>query len=310
MSSTIKQVHDRFFKEAFSRPEVVNDFVRAFLPDEFTRSLRLETLSRKQDSHIDEEMSQHYVDLLYSVEFGTKPIVIALLLEHKSYPEVYPHFQLNRYLLNFWADQIKEKKPLQHIVPIVIYHGSRPWKQRSMKAYFTQTDLSLAQFVPDFQYYLINLSKTQDAKFSLLQSSYAKLTAGLLRTIRHKEQLKRMIESLAQSVAQLAEEPLGAGFLRTVFVYVSASSGLTRFEVLAIFRNISSQTDQIAMSAYEEWIQEGVQQGMQQGMHETTMRHIKGMMRVGMDAKTIAPIIDLPLATVKQYIKLIEHQSK
>lgn len=303
MSRTLTQVHDKFFKEAFSRLEVVTDFIRAFLPNEFTSNLRLETLARKQDSHIDEEMSQHYVDLLFSVEFGGKPIAIALLLEHKSYPEEYPHFQLNRYQLNFWSDQLKEKQPLQYIVPIVIYHGNRKWKQRPIDAYFEPSDPSLRKFVPDFQYYLINLSEKSQSS-EKLQSAYAKLTAGLLRTIRQKEQLKQVIIELSQQIAQLAEDSLGAGFLRTVLLYVSVGSGLPRLEVLAIFRNISSQTDQIAMSAYEEWIQEGVEKGMQQ----TTLQHIRGMLRVGMDADTIAAITELPLETVKQYINLIRQK--
>lgn len=72
------------------------------------------------------------------------------------------------------------------------------------------------------------------------------------------------------------------------------------------------------MSAAETWIQEGVergikqgvQQGMQQGEHQATLRHIKGMLGLGLDAKTIAAAFDLPLKTVNVYIATISREQK
>lgn len=65
MTVILKQIHDRFFKEAFSRTDVVADFIQAYLPEEFSSQLNPETLVREQDSHIDDELSRHYVDLLF-----------------------------------------------------------------------------------------------------------------------------------------------------------------------------------------------------------------------------------------------------
>ena len=158
MNPNAKQIHDRFFKEAFSRPDVVADFIQAYLPEAFSSQLNAETLVREQDSYIDDELSRHYVDLLFSAQLGSQPIVIALLLEHKIYPEEYPHFQLNQYLLNYWRDQLKAKKPLRPVVPIVIYHGRSKWKQRPMRNYFANITTLLSRFVPDFDYYLISLT--------------------------------------------------------------------------------------------------------------------------------------------------------
>lgn len=322
MNPNAKQIHDRFFKEAFSRTDVVADFIQAYLPEEFSSQLDPETLIREQDSHIDDELSRHYVDLLFSVELGSQPITIALLLEHKSYPEEYPHFQLNQYLLNYWRDQLKAKKQLRPIVPIVIYHGRSKWKQRPVRTYFAGITDLLSRFVPDFDYYLINLTSDPQNRFGLLKSSYAKLTAGLLKDIRQKQQLIQTIESLKQTIAQLVEDSLGEQFLRTALLYVSIGSGLTNIEVVAIFRNISTKTDNVIMSAYETWVQEGiekgiqkgmqqgVQQGVQQGTEQTSLQFIKGLLSLGMDAKAISDAFTMPLATVEHYIKLIQQKKK
>lgn len=239
-----------------------------------------------------------------------------MLFEHKSYPEEYPHFQLVQYLLNYWRDQLKDKQELRPIVPVVIYHGKPKWNKRPMRQYFEQMTDLLANFLPDCDYYLINLTDDPHNRFALLQSSYAKLTAGLLKTIRQKQQLKQMLEQLKQVIDALASEQLGEQFVRTAFLYVSWASPLTTLEVVTIFRSISPKTDQLIMSAAETWIQEGVekglkqgmQQGMQQGEYQATLRYIEGMLRLGMDAQTISAAFDLPLKTVEIYIATIQKQ--
>lgn len=258
-----QHIHDRFFREAFSRPDVVADFIQAYLPTDFSSQFSMETLVRLQDSHVDESLGQYYVDLLYSVTFGSQAITIALLLEHKSYPEEYPHFQLNQYLLNYWRDQLKEKQALRPVVPIVIYHGSSVWKQRPMTAYFTTFDAQLTRFLPDFEYYLINLTGDPDNKFGLLTSAYARLTAGLLKTIRQKQQLKKMLADLSSVIDKLTGDASGEQFVKTALLYVGYGSGLTNVEVFVVFKNISSKTERIAMSAFEQLEAEYIEKGAQ-----------------------------------------------
>jgi predicted transposase/invertase (TIGR01784 family) len=326
MTPTLRQVHDRFFKEAFSRTEVVVDFIQAYLPPDFTNQLDLTSLARLSDSHVDQKLAQHYVDMLFSVKYGEHPITIALLLEHKSYPEKHPHFQLNRYLLNNWEDQVKAKKSLQPVVPVLIYHGETRWQQQPMRSYFpTMTD-ELSQFLPSFNYLFIDL--TQQGNDAALASNYAKLTAGLLRTIRHKERLAAMLEELSAVVAQLAEDAPGQRFIQTVLLYIGQGSKLKPVEIIAIFRSISRKTEQLVMSAFETLIEQGVQQGVQQGiregmqqgiregmqqgiregMQQATLQHIKGLLRLNLDATAIAAAFDMPLETVKAYIKQIQSE--
>jgi len=303
-----KHIHDRFFKEAFSRPDVVADFIQAYLPAEFSEQLDFETLTRLQDSHVDEDLSQYYVDLLFSVVYGAREIRLALLFEHKSYPEEYPHFQLNQYLLNYWRDQLKENQSLQPVVPIVIYHGKSRWKKRPVKAYFEPIDGLLTSFIPHFDYYLINLTEDTGEHFGLLRSSYAKLTAGLLKTIRQKQQLMKMLNQLRQVINDLVEEQAGEQFVKTAFIYIHWASKLSSTEIIGIFRSISQKIETTAMSAAETLIKQGMQQGMQQGEYRVTLRHIKGMLNLGMDARTIATAFDLPLKTVELYIATIRQE--
>ena len=321
--------HDHFFKIAFSRANVVADFIQAFLPGEFSKQIDASTLTRLGDSFVDEQLAQHYADLLYSVKFGETPIIVALLFEYKSYTEEYPHVQLARYMLNCWQSQLANKEALVRVVPILIYHGQGRWRQRSMTDYFSPANPFLDSFVPDFQYLLINLKRASDSQFSLLKDDYAKVTAGLLRTIRERRQLTRMFEEMAATFDTLVDSADGEQFVKTAFLYVHWSSKLTSAEMVAIFNRISPKSAQVVMSAAEILLQEGLEKGLEkgfqigveqgieqgikkgveqgikkgveqgikkgveQGDHLATVKHVKALLEAGMNTEFIASAFDL-----------------
>ena len=89
--------HDRFFKETFSQPEVLIDFLNTFAPENVCQRINYDTLTREVDTFTDEQLAEHFADLVFSVEYAGQSIRLVLLLEHKSYTEEHPHFQINRW---------------------------------------------------------------------------------------------------------------------------------------------------------------------------------------------------------------------
>ena len=254
--------HDRFFKETFSQPEVLIDFLTVFAPEAVRERIDYATLTREVDTFTDEQLAEHFADLVFSVQYGSQSIRLVLLLEHKSYTEAYPHFQINRYLLNLWESQIRQKQPLTPVLPVIVYHGNRRWKQRSVPDYFALLDETLRPYLPTFDYVLVDLSTLSDERLPTLQSDYARLTAILLQNSRRKRDLVRALDTFADVVRRLVETPGGQRFVGTGFLYLSYMSDLTKVELFAIFSRISSQTDTTTMSVAEELIQEGRQQAM------------------------------------------------
>ena len=90
--------HDKFFKETFSIKENVVDFLSGTFPREILKKLDLSTLAQDNNSYIDEELKEHFSDIVYTCFCKGKELRIALLFEHKSYVAPYPHIQLLRYL--------------------------------------------------------------------------------------------------------------------------------------------------------------------------------------------------------------------
>lgn len=296
--------HDKFFKEAFSRIDITSDFLQAYLPESIRGKLDLTSLRRETDSYTDEQLTEHFADLVFSGLFGDQPVKITLLLEHKSYTENHPHFQLNRYMLNVWEQQLKQKTALTPILPIILYHGKSRWQKRPLTAYFPKLAPELNPFLPNFDYVLIDLT-TIEMTLPQLHSDFARLTGLLLQYSRRKRELIRVLESHAQIIQNVVAFPTGQSFIETTFIYLNWSSSLTTSEVIAIFSRISTQAGTIAMSAAQKLINEGIEKGIEQGIEQGIEKGIRGMLKLGMDAITIAAAFELPPKEVNQLIERI-----
>ena len=60
----LENPHDRFFKDVFSKREAARDFLINYLPREVTALIDLEFLEISKDSFVDEELQEHFCDIL------------------------------------------------------------------------------------------------------------------------------------------------------------------------------------------------------------------------------------------------------
>ena len=59
-------LHPPFFKQIFSRPEIVRDFIQSDLPPEIVSHLALETLEVVNASYVHADMSEYFSDVCVS----------------------------------------------------------------------------------------------------------------------------------------------------------------------------------------------------------------------------------------------------
>lgn len=299
----IDNIHDKFFKESFSRKETVKGLIQELFPTDLRNSINTESLELTNNSFIDETLNEHFADLVYLCKYQAKQTIrISFLFEHKSYKEPHPHLQLLRYLLNAWEQDKKEKKSLTLTIPIIIYHGKKSWKYESLTNYFMGIDATLKQFVPDFEYLLFDISRFSDTEIFNFHNRFLALSLILLKNSRLKTYLSTIAESFIE-LMQAIESQGDMNYIKSVFIYtLFTDEGLTKQEIMTIFRRVSSKTEQITMSI-ADLIKE---EGKIEGKIETTVHFVKGMLKVGMDATTIATTFDLSKAEVEDIIAKIE----
>ena len=229
-----KQPHDRFFKMLFSKRSVAQHYINQFMPKSITEKLDLRTLKIAKDTFIDENLKDHFSDIVYTCNWqkeGNKKkqqVKVCLLLEHKSNPSKYPHFQLLRYIVNSWDNDLAQNRKPRIVVPIILYHGKQKWKVKNINNYFDVTpDSPFFQYLPKFDYHLTDLSHYSDKEILNLSGNFLINGLILLKHKRDREYLLKNIEIVFIHI-ELYQDEEGKSFVKSMFIYIFDAFGLTQ----------------------------------------------------------------------------------
>jgi predicted transposase/invertase (TIGR01784 family) len=289
--------HDTFFKETFSRVEVVQSFIEEFLPQEIKERLNIQNIKRVTDSFTTEELDEYLADMVYRTEYDGQQTLVTLLFEHKSYPQKYPHLQLIQYILNIWKEEQKQNRKLSIVIPIIIHHGNKKWRYRSLRSYFKGIHPSLLKFVPEFEYLLFSLNDSPDEKLINLQNIVLGMTTMLMKHSHDSEEDFLKLASFWADRLNKLDAQDQMDFIKSVFVYMENVMNLTQNKLNPIFTEVTENVNIIAMTIAE------------QRTEELTLKYIKGLWEKGLDADFIADAFKLPVKKVKDIIKKIKELS-
>ena len=269
----INNPHDKFFKEVFSRREVAVDFLRNYLPEEVFSCLDEESIHLRKDSFVDKELRAYFSDLLYraSLKDGSESYVY-LLFEHKSYPEPLIAFQLLRYMVKIWEQDLRQgsSAKLSSIIPIVIYHGTARWNIDERFISLFKCPKEIECFVPDFSYALCDISRFSDEEIRGIV--VLKSTLLLLKYIL-RDELREHLPKILGLLRELTGKKTGMEYLETVLTYVSRGTDKVdeedvRCAVEEAFPQIGGD---IMPTLAEKWIKQGLQQGILQKSREAVI---------------------------------------
>lgn len=300
----IQNVHDKFFKEAFSRIDVATNFLEEMVNNEFVQKLHLNTLRLENGSFIDEQLEESFADILYTCQYGkeAKTVKIALLYEHKSYKEEYPHWQLVKYMVNVWQSGLKQKKvkPIP-IIPIVIYHGKVAWKYQSMREYFEDLEEDFFKYIPDFEYHLVDLSTFSNQKITNFRNKFLAISALLFKHSRFKKYIQK-IENEFIELMKLIDNQEGNVFTKAIVLYIQNTEQLTITKLFTIFSKVSINIKNTVMTTAEQLINQGINQGVQINKVNTVK---KGYLN-GISSTMLANISDLSIEQVEEIIAKVK----
>ena len=127
---------DKLFREVLSVRENALDLIQGAFPPVLTQLLDFSTFALENATYINNALKEHFSDVVYQCKLKNHRVKVCLLFEHKSYVVKYPHLQLLRYMLSAWEQQLKQKQPLQVVIPVIFYHHTAKWKVRPLHEYF------------------------------------------------------------------------------------------------------------------------------------------------------------------------------
>jgi predicted transposase/invertase (TIGR01784 family) len=171
MPNQIPNIHDVFFKQVLSDPELAGTFLREHLPPEVTSLLGPETPQPIPGSFVDEELQEHHSDLIFRVHLNAGGAAFAyVLMEHKSAPDQAARLQLLRYvvrLLSRWYDQNEKQLPLPPVLPLLVHQGPKGWELSCEFAdLFGAVPEALRPYLPSFRHVLADLAPMEDHALS------------------------------------------------------------------------------------------------------------------------------------------------
>lgn len=154
---------------------IATDYFQNYLPKQIRDQLDFSTLTQLPDSYISSNLQQTLSDIVYSCQKkGTEgSIKVALLIEHKSYPDRYTPVQIGSYIFSGFLKQISNKEQLSLIIPLLLYHGKDVWRYQTLNGLFNKLEPEWKQFIPDFEYIYNNFGEITDQEIEKTQQSFS-----------------------------------------------------------------------------------------------------------------------------------------
>lgn len=264
MDKKIIQSHDKFFKTLFSGKDEIKEFVTKTLPTEITENLQLETLELDQTEYVESNLRTTYSDLVYNCKYRNNTVIkISLLFEHKSSPEKFPHLQLLGYMLKIWEVQIKQNQKLTPIIPIIFYHGKSKWTNKPFAKYFKDLDDTLQNFIPKFDYQLIDTSDfTDDEIIKLFESLQLQIGILVMKNIFNEQKILQETNKIFANLNQLLQTEQGEQFFETIVAYLLYATGIDTKKYAENMKTISQKAEKKFVSTAMRLKTEGIENGI------------------------------------------------
>lgn len=274
----LQNPHDKFFKESLGNVVTAKDFIINYLPKQVLQVLDINTLIPQKDSFINPELEENFSDLLFKVDILNREGYLYLLFEHKSYQDKGISLQLLKYMVEIWETKRNKEqaKELPIIIPLVIFHGQKKWKQPSslekMLNGYDELPEAVKMYVPNFEYLLYDLSIYSDE--DIKGSAQTRIMLTLLRDILTKtgDPLRQSIYNALYYLNDLEDKQTGVGYLETMMRYIfSVAQDLTETDVEKMIQQLESnhfKGSELAMTLAEMWREEGMEKGRKLGKTE------------------------------------------
>lgn len=270
--SQLRKLHDKLFKYALSDSKSAQKIFQ-LMPASVRKDFDLRTIKKEPITHIDEELQEHFADVIMSCRWKkNKTARISFIYEHKSYPDVLLQLQLNRYIINGYESQYREKDKnkavFDLIIGVLLKHGNEDWEVRRFDTYVYKPDDSYKRYIPSFDMIVLDLSKISDEELQVLGYSFLFSTLFLFKHKGDKEFIKQHYKEIFIFVEEEAYSEQLEKYINVLILYIYAAFRLGKEEVQEMVEKVPPIIKSTMESTYDILIEEGRQLGLGQGLEQ------------------------------------------
>src|SRR5262245_16443032 len=249
--------HDALVRYVFGEPEQMAELLCSVLPAEIAAAIDWTTLTRVDGQFVDKTLQEQRTDMVFAARLRSATVLLHVLHEHKSKDQRATALQLGGYgmrLLERWH-QDHPGAPLPLVMPIVLYHGSAPWRSprridglRSWQGCPGPLVRFLRPLQPEQAFLVVDLAAMTEAQLDALSLSAATgLTLRFLQFLREAsiDEAARALLRWADLILQLAEHRHGKDVLSALFSWWLAGAPASSETLSTVMTKIQQENPQM-----------------------------------------------------------------
>lgn len=319
IQDTITHPHDRFFKMAMSDKRVAKDFFETHLPQKILTLVDLTHLELQVSSYVNDLRQESIADILYKTQIAGFTGYLYLIVDHQSTPDELMPFRVLKYTCNIIDQHLKDtgKKRLPMILPMIVYHGKRPWTYSTNINDLVDSAKELidAYFLKPF--FLIDLNLIDDE--ILKQRAWSGAMNLTLKRIFAKDMLPYLLDII--QLLKKIEQSDGKNFAEIVLTYILDRGELANKQAFfeLIQTQLTPEVGEKVMTIAEQLKIEGKNEGRLEGKLEGRVEgrlegRLEGKLEVaeqllseGIKPALVARMTKLPLEKIKDLAENQQH---
>lgn len=264
----VNNPHDRFVRRFLGEAEQARQLIQWQLPPEVVAKLDLDTITPSKQSFIDQTLRESLSDLVFEIRLADDgEALVVLLFEHKSTPDAMTSFQVLRYIVGVLDQRQRDGKPLCCVIPLILYHGAKPWNVARTLPDLVDPPELLRSYVPAFTMPLVDLSCCTDKELRTESLFFANMT--LLKYIQ-RDELAERLPNLLRLFRKLLPPATGLSSLEAIIRYlVSGTDRVSRDQLKdAVASALRIEGENLMPTIAEQWLREGMEKGLEQGVEK------------------------------------------
>ncbi|AWN82090.1 Rpn family recombination-promoting nuclease/putative transposase [Candidatus Cardinium hertigii] len=318
--------HDGLAKLILSDPIAAQEFLTHYLPESCKSLLDLTTIKVEKESFVEEDLKQKFSDLVFSIRMkNNEQAFIYTLIEAEVSPKYWTAYKLWKYtFLLLERHKTKKTSKLPLIIPIVVYHGNRPFNApRNLWDLFSHP--ALAQSFMGGDYQLVDLYAMSDDEIK--QKAHLGMLEYFMKYIYSRDIIKlweEFLETFKSCI--LLDKEKGYIYMRNFLWYSDSKLPEDKQSVLEkvitkylpredkedIMRTIAQKyrdegiqigQEKGIQIGQEKGIQIGQEKGIQIGQEKGKIEIAKAMFLKGYPMEDIVLLTGLPFSHIQGLIK-------
>lgn len=273
--------HDRSYKLLFTHREVMRDFLKAFVADQWVSDADFSTLERENGEYISDDLRARADDIVWRIRCGKHMVYV--VVEFQSSCDRFMAVRVLTYVGLLYQHLIRASKRrdiqrLPAILPIVLHSGQKPWSAADdVSALVSDVPRGLEAYSPRLRYLLIDQVCYDDAWLA----SRRNLAAMLFRIegCRRRDVMEQLLSTLLQWLEGAELKSLRRAFAtwleKVIFKRLPVERGRVVNRLLEKPEMLSETVAEWEKELREEGWQKGHQKGLQEGVHELMARLLR-----------------------------------